>query len=151
LPSHPLPLLSPFRTARSSALAAELVPATCALSFPTVRLSFFTTLITRAYSWRTASALLTGSWCWIADDIKNYYHLYFFDLPLFICLAGVIVCYSGSIVVMRQVCRHVLWGAVRSHPKRLPGSIAAAAAAAVHVCLAMWVGGWVRGSFSCPR
>ena len=32
----------------------------------------------------------------------EYFHLYFFDIPLFVCLLFVIICYSGSIVVMRQ-------------------------------------------------
>eukprot|EP00750_Incisomonas_marina_P001493 INCI11285.1.p1 GENE.INCI11285.1~~INCI11285.1.p1 ORF type:complete len:290 (+),score=41.23 INCI11285.1:179-1048(+) len=44
----------------------------------------------------------SGTWCWIQDENGSLYHLYFFDIPLFVCLLFVVVCYSGSIVVMRQ-------------------------------------------------
>ena len=47
-------------------------------------------------------AAIAGTWCWIQDENGSLYHLYFFDIPLFVCLLFVVVCYSGSIVVMRQ-------------------------------------------------
>jgi hypothetical protein len=44
----------------------------------------------------------SGSWCWIHNEEGEFMDFYFFDLPLFICLLFVMICYSGSIIVMRQ-------------------------------------------------